>query len=79
MEWKFLGFRQKECLLRLYTCYIRSLLNYGIVLFSTASPRTLLTLNIIQNTTLRIATGALRSSSVTSLHVESNTLSLRHH
>lgn len=69
----------RKCLLRLYTCYIRSLMDYGSIIYSTASQSTLKQLNTIQNTALRIATGALYSSPITSLHAESNFLPLQHH
>ncbi|KAM7249245.1 hypothetical protein ACFE04_019854 [Oxalis oulophora] len=69
----------RKCLLRLYACYIRSIMDYGGIIYATASQTTLYQLNTIQNTALRLATGALRSSPVTSLHVETNIMPLRHH
>lgn len=69
----------RKCLLRLYKCYIQSLLSYGAILYTAASPSTLQRLDTVQHTALRIATGALRSSPTTSLHAESNVLPLYHH
>lgn len=69
----------RKCLLRLYKCYIRSLLDYAAPLYSTASPSNLEKLNTIQHSALRIAIGALRSSPTASLHAESNLPPLRHH
>lgn len=69
----------RKCLLKLYKCYIRSILDYGAPLYSTASPSILLKLNTVQHLALRIATGTLRSSPTTSLHAESNMLPLCHH
>lgn len=69
----------RKCLLRLYICYIRSIMDYGNIMYATASQSTLNQLNAIQNSALRIATGALRSSPVTSLHVETNITPLQHH
>ncbi len=69
----------RKCLLRLYKCYVRSILDYGCIIYSTASTRTLNQLNTVQHAAIRIAIGALRSSPATSLHVESNTLPLLHH
>ncbi len=69
----------RKCLLPLHICYIRSLMDYGSIIYSTASQSTHNQLNTIQNTAIRIATGALRTSPISSLHVEANILLLHHH
>jgi len=69
----------KKCLLRIYCSHIRSLLNYGCILYASASQRILSQLNTIQNEALRIAIGAFCISPVLSLHAESNFIPLQHH
>ena len=55
-----------------YQTYIRSKLDYGCVLYSSASKERLKCLDTIQSTALRIATGAFKSSPIVALHVETN-------
>ncbi len=69
----------RKCLLQLYTAYVRSILDYGCVIYSSASTSTLQKLDAIQHQALRIATGALRSSPVKSLHAEANIFPLQQH
>ncbi len=54
-------------------------MDYGSIIYSTASQSTLNQLNTIQNTAIRIETGALRTSPISSLHVEANIMPLNHH
>ncbi len=69
----------RKCLLQLYTAYIRSNLDYGCVIYSSATSSTLQKLDAIQHQALRIATGDLRSGPVKSLHAEANIFPLQHH
>lgn len=68
----------KKSLIRLYCSHIRSLLDYGSVVYSTASLSTLKKLDTMQNQALRIASGAFRTSPIASINVETNTMSLTH-
>lgn len=54
-------------MLTLYRSYTRSLLDYGCIVYTSASPSTLKLLDPIHYTRLRIATGAFRSSQTESL------------
>jgi len=58
-------------LLRLYTALIRSKLDYGSEVYSSACNSLLDSLEPIQNAAIRLATGAFRSSPVASLQAES--------
>ena len=69
----------KKCLLCLHKCYIRLLLDYGCIIYATASPSVLSKLNTIQNQALQIATGVFPTSPITSLHAETAVLPLIHH
>ena len=66
-------------LLRYYSMIIRSKLNYGAIFYSTASKTLLNSLNVIQNTCIRIAIGARKTSPISSLQVESNIMPLSLH
>ena len=57
-------------MLRLYRSIIRSKLDYGCVVYSSARDSDLQTLDSIHNTALRLCTGAFRSSPVRSLCAE---------
>ena len=58
-------------LLRLYRALVRSKLDYGCEVYSSATPTVLKMLDPVHNTALRICTGAFRSSPVQSLYAES--------
>ena len=58
-------------LLRLFIMLIKPKLEYGIEAFSSASPTLMSSLEPIQNTAIRISTGAYRSSPLLSLYAES--------
>ena len=66
-------------LLRMYKAIIRPILEYAAVLLDGPGSRIIDSLECVQNTALRIATGALRTSPVRSLQVDTNVapLSLR--
>lgn len=60
----------KETMLTLYRSFIRSKLDYGSFIYGTASQSILNTLNTVQNTCLRLITGAFRTSPASSLCIE---------
>jgi len=62
----------RAMLQRIYSALILSRLNYGAEIYATASQTNLDSINIIQNTALRIITGTRNSSPVISLEVEAN-------
>ena len=64
---------------RLYTMLVRSRLNYGSVLYNSACEGTLDKLNTIQNTALRVITGARKTSPILSLQVEAHVMPLSLH
>ena len=70
---------ERTTLLHIYLILVCSKLDYGAHVYCTASPHTLRILDPVQNEGLRLATGAFRSSPITSLHVESNVLPLDLH
>jgi len=59
-------------LLRLYRSMIRSKLDYGCIVYGSASKHILRSLDPISNEAIRIATGAFKSSPVDRLHVLAN-------
>jgi len=69
----------RQTLLRIYTSLIRSVLEYNAFLFTYLAPSNQRKLGTIQNSALRLITGALRTSSVVALHADVNlpTLELR--
>jgi ribonuclease HI len=62
----------REILLRLYGSLVLSRLDYGAILYDTASKNNLDKLNIIQNHCLRIASGARKTTPIISLEIECN-------
>ena len=62
----------QSTLLHLYRALIRSKLDYGCVVYGSASRTYIKQLDTIQNQALRLSLGAFKSSPVTSLHVEAN-------
>lgn len=66
----------RDSLLNMYRALIRSKLDYGSIVYSSAQPHHLRSLDSIQNSALRIALGAYRTCPSTSLHVESSECSL---
>lgn len=61
-----------ETLLTIYRMLIRSKIDYGCIVYNSASKRILDTLNVIQHKALRIATGALCTSPILSIQVISS-------
>lgn len=66
----------KKCLLRLYYSHIRSVLDYGSIVYASASTSTLKYLDPIQNQSLGIAIGAFRTCPIASILVETNSIPL---
>ena len=59
----------QQFLLHMYKIYIRGKLDYGAIVYCSASLSDLKVLDVIDNEALRIATGAFKSSPVESLYV----------
>lgn len=59
-------------ILTVYKGFIRSKMEYGALVLARLSNTSLQPLNIIQNSALRLATGALRSTPVNALEVDTN-------
>ena len=68
----------KDVMITFYKSFIRSKLDYGCTIYCSASKTVLKQLETIQNTAIRIATGAFKSSPVVSLVTETNILPLHH-
>ena len=62
----------RDTLLMLYRAIVRSKLDYGCIVYGSASTSSLNKLNTIHNTGLRLALGAFCTSPVWSLYVEAN-------
>lgn len=60
----------RTILLRFYNILILSRIDYGSIVYGSARPSALLPLDIIQNTALRIATGAYCTTPIESLQVD---------
>jgi ribonuclease HI/exonuclease III len=69
----------RSTLLKMYTSIIRPILDYNAFLFDGISSVKVKNLQTIQNTALRVVTGALRTTNTYNLHVDTNipTLTLR--
>ena len=70
---------ERELLLRIYTTYVRPKILYGATAFTSASETRLDELEKIQNSALRIATGARKTSPIAALQVEANIPPLKLH
>ena len=68
----------RQILITFYTAFIKSKINYGIEIYSSACPSKLHALEVIQNAALRLVTGLPKSSSIFSLQSESKIPSLTH-
>lgn len=62
----------ERTLLHLYRSLIRSKLDYGCIVYGSASDSYIKELDVIQNQALRLCLGAFKSSPVNSLYVEAN-------
>lgn len=79
---KSLGYHRwgahRESLLRIYQVLIRSKMAFGCMVYGSAKQSILKQLEPIQNSAIRIATGAFRTSPANSLHCESSQLPLKY-
>ena len=62
----------QEILLRVFRISIRSKLDYGCIIYSSAAPHLLKTLDTVVSEALRISTGAFRTTPIQSLHILAN-------
>ena len=60
----------RSCLLRLYKALVRSVLDYGCIVYGSAAPSSLRRLNSIHHAGIRISTGAFRTSRIECLLAE---------
>ena len=63
-------------LLKIYRSHIRSKLDFGCVVYGSARPSALESLDRVQNAALHTCLGAFRTSPIPSLHVEAGELPL---
>ena len=66
----------RDVLLRLYRALVRSKLDYGSIVYGSARPSYIKSLDTIHNQGLRLCLGAFRTSPMESLYVEANGPSL---
>ena len=59
----------QTCLMKIYRIFLRSKLDYGSIIYASASPTELKKIDSVTNEALRIASGAFKSSPVDSLYV----------
>lgn len=62
----------RKCLLSLFNSLVKSRLNYGCVVYQSASKTAVKMLDPVYHSGIRLATGAFRTSPVSSLYVEAN-------
>ncbi|XP_035984330.1 uncharacterized protein LOC118557933 [Fundulus heteroclitus] len=67
----------RKSLKAIYTGLIRSVLDYGCIVYNSAADTNLHKLNIIQHQALRICTGAFKTSSTAALQVEMGEMPLK--
>lgn len=61
---------RRNVLLKLYHAFVLPILDYGCIVYGSANPAALSKLNVVQNTALRLVSGALRTSPIPSLLAE---------
>lgn len=66
----------RTSLIRIYTALIRPAIDYGCIVYSSAAKTTLLELDRIQASAMRICCGAFRTSSIPALQVETGEMPL---
>ena len=69
----------QDILMRTYHLIIRPKLDYGCVIYNSASEQPLNTLNAVLNEAMRICSGAFKTTPVECLHVVANEPSLCEH
>ena len=62
----------------LYSTLVRSKMDYGSIIYDNAKNSDLQKLNPIQNSAIRLITGALYTSPIPSLHIDANVIPLHH-
>lgn len=67
----------RKCLLNLYKSLVRTRMDYGAIVYQSATPSTLKMLDPVHHLGIRLCTGAFRTSPVESLYVEANEWSLQ--
>lgn len=67
----------RKLLLRLYLALVKPKLDYGVEAYGSACPTLLSSLQPVQNSAMRIATGTFRSSPIVSLHAETGLKNLK--
>ncbi|KAI5753900.1 hypothetical protein M8J77_004220 [Diaphorina citri] len=60
----------RACLLRLFYAFVRPIMDYGAVIYGSATQSSLSKLNTVYHTALRIISGAYRTSPIESLYAE---------
>lgn len=68
----------KKYIIRIYCNHIRSILNYGSIIYASANSTTLKNPDIIPHQVSRIIMGAFHTSFINSINVESNITPLDH-
>lgn len=68
----------RESLLRIYQALIKSRIDYGCIFYGLAKRTVLKQIDPIQNTAIRLATGAYRTSPTESLEIESSQMPLHY-
>ena len=69
----------RKLLLRFYQIYVRSIMDYGCSIYSAAKTSLIKKLDTVQNTAIRISTGAFTTSPIWNLHADTALLTLSHH
>ena len=67
----------RDTMLLYYQTYIRSLLDYGGIVYGSAAPTQLKKLDVIQNAAIRLALGAYKTTPIVSLNTEAHILPLK--
>ncbi|KAI5735516.1 hypothetical protein M8J77_019493 [Diaphorina citri] len=67
----------RATLLKFYKSFVLPILDYGCIVYASAKESNLRKLNTVHHSGIRIATGALRTSPIPSLYVESGIPSLK--
>ena len=62
----------QACLMKIYRTYVRSKLDYGSIVYASATQTKLQKLDVVATEALRIATGAFVSTPLESLYVLAN-------
>lgn len=68
----------RKCLKNLYTALTLSKMDYGSIIYQNAKPNLLRKLDTVQNSALRLISGAMYTSPIPSLHAETNIIPLKH-